>query len=119
MNSPAKPGMLLELGKFASFLLSVLCLCALFYTAFLLPANTFEDRALSLLPILILTSGASWVSGWLFYCDERRAGCASSGVATTFPMMVFWWTAAIILGLFLFAWFLQVYFLPPFGVLRH
>lgn len=119
MNSPAKPGMLLELGKFASFLLSVICLCALFYTAFLLPANSFEDRALSLLQTLMITSGVSWASGWLFHYDARRTGVVSSGVATTFPMMVFWWTAAIILALFLFAWFLQVYFLPPFGVLRH
>lgn len=111
--------MLLELGKFISLLGSLLCLCALFHAAFLIPANTFEQRLLSLLQMLMFAAGVSLASGWIFYYQERRAGMQPTSIASTFPMKVFWWTAAIILGLFLFAWFLQVYFLPPRGVLRH
>jgi|GEM_PF-5068912 len=111
--------MLLELGKFVSLLSSLLCLCALFHAAFLIPANTFEQRVLSLLQMLMITAGVSLASGWIFYYQERRAGMQPAGIASSFPMKVFWWTAAIILGLFLFAWFLQVYFLPPPGALRY
>lgn len=111
--------MLLELGKFFSLLGSVLCLCGVFHAAFLIPVNTFEERVLSLLQMLMIAAGVSWASGWIFYCEERRAGLQPAGVACSFPMKLFWWTTAIIVGLFLFAWFLQVYFLPPRGMLRH
>jgi magnesium-transporting ATPase (P-type) len=110
---------LLELGKFASLLVSILCLYALFHTVFLTPVNGFEQRILISLRMLALAAGACWTSGYLFYCWDRKIGVRHASIATTFPVKLFWWALAIILGLFLMSWLLQVYFLPPRGLLRH
>ncbi|HEX3940433.1 MAG TPA: hypothetical protein VHX11_03025 [Acidobacteriaceae bacterium] len=123
----AETGIAIELGKFASLLLSILSLYALFHTIFLMPADSMEDRIVGSLRMLALAGAASWTSGWIFRYEETVRGetepqrplAKNPGVASTFPMRLFWWTTAILLGLFLSLWFLQVYFLPPNGLLRH
>lgn len=126
--------MLLELGKFASLLAGILCLYALFHAVFLTPVNGFEQRVFISLRMLAIAAGACWTSGCLFYYWERKysepgyseskysksgPGANRASIAATLPMQLFWWTVAIVLGLFLISWFLQVYFLPPRGLLRH
>lgn len=104
--------MVLELAKFASLLLGILCLCALLHSAFFIPASGFEDRILASLRMLAIAAGACWTSGWTFCRWERRMGAENPKVAATFPMMIFWWACAIISVLFVVSWYFEVYYLP-------
>ena len=104
--------MVLELGKFASLLLSILCLCALLHSAFFIPASGFEDRIFASFKTLAVAACACWASGWIFSRWARRMGMGNPRVATTFPMMMFWWTSAIVGLLFVVSWYFEVYYLP-------
>ena len=104
--------MLLELGKFASLLLSILSLIALFYAAFLLPASGFEERILASLEMVSLAACVCWASGWIFYRWEQKAGVENTSVAASLPVKLFWWTSGAILVLFLISWYLEAYYLP-------
>jgi hypothetical protein len=104
--------MLLELGKFGSLLLSILCLIAVFHTAFLMPASGFEERIFASLEVFALAAGACLGSGWIFCRWDREVGIRNATVLTSFPMKVFWWASGTMLLLFIAAWYLETHFLP-------
>jgi hypothetical protein len=106
---------LLELAKFASLLLSILSLDALFHAAFLEPASHFEQRLLPSLDMLALSAAVCLGGGYIFRAWEQKAGRRDASIAGSLPMLIFWWGAGIIGLLFFLAWLLERYF---FG-LRH
>jgi hypothetical protein len=105
-------GVLIELGKFASLLLCILSLYALFHTIFFLPILDSEEHLLISLKMFVLTAAICWGSGWIFAEDERRAGVRSPSVAATLPMKAFWWVTLAIVVLYLLSWYLEEYYLP-------
>jgi hypothetical protein len=106
----------LELAKFASLLLSILSLDALFHAAFLEPASHFEQRLLPSLDMLVLSAAVCLGGGYIFHAWEQKAGRRDASIVRSLPMLIFWWGAGIITLLFAMAWLLQTYF---FGWRRH
>jgi hypothetical protein len=102
----------LELAKFASLLLSILLLDAVFHTAFLEPGGHLEEQLLPALRMLLLAGAVSLGSGYLFRAGERRAGQRAvhdGSVAGSLPMMIFWWGTGVMALLFFLAWLLERY----------
>jgi hypothetical protein len=95
---------LLELAKFASLLLSILSLDAVFHSAFLEPGSNPQQRLLPSLEMLLLAAAISVMSGIIFRSWERRAGKREASVAGSLPMMIFWWGAGTMALLFALAW---------------
>jgi hypothetical protein len=105
----------LELAKFASLLLSILSLDAVFHAAFLEPGSRFEQRLLPSLETLLLAAAVCLGSGFIFRAWELKTGKRDASVAGSLPMLIFWWGSGCITLLFFLAWLLDRYF---FG-LRH
>jgi hypothetical protein len=103
---------LLELGKFVSLLLSILCLYAVFHTAFLTRVDEFHEHILPVLRMFVLAAAACWSSGWIFHRWEQKAGAEHSRIAGTFPVKIFWWASAGFLILFALSWFIEDFYLP-------
>ena len=107
--------MFLELAKFASLLLGILLLDAVFHTAFLEPGGHLEEQLLPALRMLLLAAAVSLGSGYLFRSAERRAGQGAvrhdGSVAGSLPMMIFWWGAGAMAVLFAIAWLIERYWL--------
>jgi hypothetical protein len=61
----------LELAKFASLLLSIFSLDALFHAAFLEPASRFEQRLLPSLDMLLLSAAVCLGDGYIFRTSEE------------------------------------------------
>ncbi len=105
--------MFLELAKFASLLLSILALDAVFHTAFLEPGSHLEQQLLPALRMLLLAAAVSLGSAYLFRAQERRAGQGPArhdgSVAGSFPMMIFWWGSGVMALLFAVAWLVERY----------
>jgi hypothetical protein len=103
----------LELAKFASLLVSILLLDAVFHTAFLEPGGHLEEQLLPALRMLLLAAAVSLVSGYIFRSGERRAGQETvrddGSVAGSLPMMIFWWGSGIMALLFFLAWLVERY----------
>jgi hypothetical protein len=97
----------LEFAKFASLLLSILSLDAVFHRAFLEPGSTLEQRLLPSLEMLLLAAAVSVASGIIFRAWEQRAGKRDASVARSLPMMIFWWGAGAMALLFALAWLLD------------
>jgi hypothetical protein len=102
--------MLLELGKFASLLLSILSLDAVFHAAFLAPATRFEQRLIPGLEMLLFSAAVCLGSGYIFHAWELKVGRRDTTVAGSLPMVIFWWGAGLILLFFFGAWVLNTYF---------
>jgi hypothetical protein len=101
---------LLELAKFASLLLSILSLDAVFHAAFLEPASHFEQRLLPSLEMLLFSAAVCLGSGYIFRAWEIKIGKRDASLVGSLPMLIFWWGSGIILLLFLLAWLLNHYF---------
>jgi hypothetical protein len=105
----------LELAKFASLLVSILLLDAVFHTAFLEPGGHLEEQLLPALRMLLLAAAVSLGSGYIFRSAERRAGAGQGAVrhdgsvAGSLPMMIFWWGGGIMALLFFLAWLVERY----------
>lgn len=102
--------MLLELARFASLLLSILSLDAVFHAAFLEPASHFEQRLVPSLEMLLLSAAVCLGSGYIFRAWDLRIGKRGASVAASLPMLIFWWGSGMIGLLFLLAWLLNRYF---------
>jgi hypothetical protein len=104
---------LLELAKFASLLVSIVTLDAVFHTAFLEPGSHLEEQLLPALRMLLLAGAVSLGSGYIFRAGERRAGPGEirqdGSVAGSLPMMIFWWGSGIMALLFFLAWLIERY----------
>lgn len=105
--------MLLELAQFASLLLGILTLDAVFHTAFLEPGSHLEQQLLPALRMLLLAAAVSLASGYIFRAAEPRAPQRSArhdgSVAGSLPMMIFWWGSGVMALLFGLAWLLERY----------
>jgi hypothetical protein len=103
----------LELAKFASLLLSILALDAVFHTAFLEPGGHLEQQLLPALRMLMLAAALAVGSGYIFRAGERRAGQGAvrrdGSVAGSLPMMIFWWGSGLMTLLFFLAWLVERY----------
>ena len=103
----------LELAKFASLLLSILTLDAVFHTAFLEPGSHLEQQLLPALRMLLLAAAVSLVSGYIFRegekRSEQRAVRQDGSVAGSLPMMIFWWGSGVMALLFGLAWLVERY----------
>ena len=105
--------MFLEVAKFASLLLSILTLDAVFHTAFLEPGSHLEQQLLPAVRMLLLAAAVSLGSGFIFRAGERRSGQGAvrqdGSVAGSFPMMIFWWGSGVMALLFALAWLVERY----------
>jgi hypothetical protein len=102
--------MLLELARFASLLLSILSLDAVFHAAFLEPATHFEQRLVPALGMLCFSAAICLGSGYIFHAWEVKTGRRDGTVAGSLPMMIFWWGAGLIMLLYFGGWVLNTYF---------
>jgi hypothetical protein len=102
--------MLLELAKFASLLLSILSLDAVFHAAFLEPATHFEQRLVPAFEMLLLSAAVCLLSGLVFRAWDVRVGRREGTIAGSLPMLLFWWGSGIIILLFFTGWLLNHYF---------
>ena len=107
--------MLLELAKPLALIAVILSLLALFHTAFLEPdATTLQHLEDSLGPLL-LSALAAILGGFLFL-PARRARVVpisrSRALWSTFPMRIFYFSAAAMALLFVAAWYFETYLVP-------
>jgi hypothetical protein len=101
---------LLELAKFASLLLSILSLDAVFHAAFLEPATQFDQRMVPAFEMLMLSAAVCLFSGYIFRAWDVKMGRRDGTIAGSLPMLLFWWGSGIIILLFFTAWLLNHYF---------
>jgi hypothetical protein len=102
---------LLELAKFASLLLSILSLDAVLHSAFLEPGSNVQQRLLPSLDLLVVSAAVCLGSGYIFRAWDQKGGKRGGSVATSLPMLIFWWGAGTIALLYALAWLLERYFL--------
>jgi hypothetical protein len=101
----------LELAKFASLLLSILSLDALFHAAFLEPGSNVEQRLLPALERLLIAAVVCLGSGFVFRAWERQTGPRVGHVASSLPMLLFWWGTGMMALLFALRWLIERYYL--------
>jgi formate/nitrite transporter FocA (FNT family) len=109
--------MLLEIAKPMALLLCMVSLCAVFYTAFLVPASGLEQRIWDSLILLSLAAGICLASGLIFReevhtaRDEAHdsAPLTRDPLTRTLPIQMFCWAAGLILVLFVASWYLETY----------
>ncbi len=99
--------MLLEIAKPIAVLLCIVSLCALFYTAFLVPASEVEQRTWDSLVLLSLTAGICLSSGMIFR-EPSQPGVG--GLIRTLPVQMFCWGVCVMLALFLASWYLETHY---------
>ena len=100
---------LLDFGKVASFLMSILSLCALLDSAFFVPATRWEDRFVASLARILLAGSVSAISGMLFHFSQPNVP-----LAKTLPVRLFLWAIAGFSLFFALGWYVDVYYMPLF-----
>lgn len=98
--------MLLEAVKPIALALCLLSLCAVFYTAFLVPASGLEQRIWDCSVLLSLAAGVCLASGMIFR-EPMHDGIEP--VFRTLPVVVFCWGTCLMAVLFLASWYLETY----------
>lgn len=98
--------MLLEAAKPIALVLCMAALCAVFYTAFLVPANDLEHKSWDMLTLLSLAAGICLSSGMLFR-EHEHAGVGE--LARTLPVQMFCWAVGVMAALFVASWYLETY----------
>jgi hypothetical protein len=101
----------LELAQFASLLLGILALDAVLHTAFLEPGRTLEQQLLPAVRMLLLAALACLGSGYIFRAWQKKAGRRDASVASSLPMLIFWWAGGVISLLFAVSWIVERYVL--------
>jgi len=97
---------MLELTKPIALMLCMASLCAVFYTAFLVPASDLEQRTWDTVVLLSLAAGICFSSGMIFR-EPAQGGVGP--VARTLPVQIFCWAAGLLLVLFAVSWYLETY----------
>jgi hypothetical protein len=98
--------MLQEAVKPIALVLCLLSLCAVFYTAFLLPASGMEQRIWDSTVLLSLAAGICLTSGMIFR-EPTRDGVEP--VLRTLPVQLFCWATCVMVGLFVASWYLETF----------
>ena len=126
--------MLLELAKPIALCLCLLSLYAVFYAAFLAPAEDWEQRIWESVELMSLAAGICVVSGLIFrepieapndqleveWRAWRRRWKEREGweeteerkperLMDTLPMRLFCWASALMVFLFVASWYLETY----------
>jgi len=107
--TPAAGGFdtLLDVGKVASFVMSILSLCALLDSAFFIPATRWEDRLIASLARVGFAGCVCLISGLLFHLSQPRVS-----LARTLPVRLFLWAISGFSLFFALGWYLDVYYMP-------
>lgn len=98
--------MLTEVAKPIALVLCMFSLCAVFYTAFLVPASDLEQRSLDSIVLLSFAAGISLTSGMIFREPARNG---ASSVMSTLPVQMFVWAVCVMVVLFLTSWYLETH----------
>jgi hypothetical protein len=97
---------MLELAKAATFFASILSLYWVALTAFFVPGLHWQDRLFLALAKLALAAAVCLFSALIFRLPVRTNPDAHQPLTSTLPMQLFFWTAPILLILFLASWYL-------------
>ena len=100
---------LLDFGKVASFLMSILSLCALLDSAFFIPATRWEDRLIASFAKIGLAGCVCLISGVLFHLSQPGVS-----LARTLPVRLFLWAIAGFSLFFVLGWYIDVCYMPLF-----
>ena len=92
--------MILDLSKFASFLLSILSLLHLTARAFFYPEARWQERLTLSLPAFALTTATCLLAGILFRWPARGNPDAGQPLTHTLPVRLYLWTLPILAALF-------------------
>jgi hypothetical protein len=101
--------MLLEIGKAVSLLMSILSLCALLESAFLVPGTRWEERLVGSLLWIALAGCICFGSGLLFRSAEPDE---PASLTRTLPVRLFFWALLGMAVLFVVSWYLEEYYVP-------
>ena len=98
--------MMLEVAKPISLVLCMVALCAVFYTAFLVPTKDLQKQPWDSLLLLSMTAGICLCSGMIFR-EPNETGIGA--LVRTLPMQIFFWAVGLMLVLFLASWYLETH----------
>jgi hypothetical protein len=96
--------MLIDIARPFAFVFCVLSLCALFYSLFLTPAANVGEVTWTAVTLLSLAAGISLISGILFLDPEEHGPGA---LARTLPVQLFLRAIALMILLFVIAWYME------------
>ena len=116
-----EPVMLLELARPLSFILSILSLYPVMFSAFFVPGTHWQERLATALLYIALAACICFMSGLLFSWPSRanpEAANPGSGqsLMSTLPVRFFFWAMTAMTILFAVSWYLEEYYLP---LIRH
>jgi hypothetical protein len=98
--------MLTEIAKPIALVLCMFSLCAVFYTAFLVPASDLEQRSLDAVVLLTFAAGICLSSGMIVHEPEQNG---ADSVTRTLPVQLFLWAVCVMVVLFLTSWYLETH----------
>ena len=111
--SQCKPaGILFEIGKALSFMLSILSLYPLVVSAFFEPGTHWEERLNMSIMRVALAGCVCFASGLFFYRPARPGEDPGEPLMQTLPVRMFFWTVFGVAIFFFLSWYLEVYFVP-------
>ena len=104
--------MLLELGKPLSFLLSLLSLYPLLFSAFFVPGTRFEERLLLSLDKAAIAACCCFASGLIFYLSSAHSAPVGRSVFESLPVRLYSIALSAVVVLFAVSWYLNTYYVP-------
>ncbi len=106
LRLPGKRAMFLDLTKALSFFA---CIVVVYHAAihtFFVPGAKWEERLDLALLKLALAACVCFLSGLVFTWPSRTNPDRALALTATLPVRFFFWSTAVIAGLFLSSWFL-------------
>ncbi len=101
--------MLVEIARPVTLISCILSLYALFHTAFLIPAGDVHQRIYESLEKLALAAAISLVGGLVFRESTSKPPSGGIRLTGTLPVRVFFWSASVMLVLFIVSWYVETY----------
>jgi hypothetical protein len=99
--------MFVDIARLLALVFCMLSLCAVFHTAFLVPASDLEQRIGDSLSLLALAAAISLVGGLVFRDAIPEPHPANSRLTATLPVQLFCWASSIMFVLFIVSWYLE------------
>ena len=101
--------MFAEVAKPITFLVCILCLCAVFNSAFLSSSIDLDQKICNSLVMLALAAAICLVSGMIFRDAKEDRSSGKRALTATLPVQVFCWTSLIMVVLFVISWYLETH----------
>ncbi|MGC2257430.1 MAG: hypothetical protein WA198_20195 [Candidatus Sulfotelmatobacter sp.] len=101
--------MLVEVARPVTLISTILSLYALFHTAFLIPSGDLHQRIYESLEMLALAAAIALVGGLVFRESPSKSASGGMRLTGTLPVRVFFWSASVMLILFVVSWYLESY----------